>query len=192
MNSKYPPIGDLFSSDNKLNIIKYFIRNPEGFFEKSEIAKRFGARINILEKESKSLVLDGFLRTKKIGRSRFYSLNSKFYLYPEIKNLIEKSILVPDKELISKLKCLGRVRLVLIAGIFINRNDSRADMMIVGKIKPLKLNKFIKFIEAKIGKELNFVVMTPEEFKYRYKMFDRFVHDMLESPHKRLINKIRL
>lgn len=192
MNSKYPPLGDLFSSDNKLSIIKYFIRNPEGFFEKSEIAKRLGARKNILEKESKSLILDGFLRTKKIGRSRFYSLNSKFYLYPEIKNLIEKSIPISDKELILKLKRLGRVWLVLIAGVFINKKDSRADMIIVGKIKSSKLNEFIKFTEAKIGKELDFVVMTPEEFKYRYKMLDRFVHDMLESPHKRLISKIRL
>src|SRR3989344_2750901 len=192
MNNKYPPIEDLFSDINKIRIIRYFIRNPEGFFEKSEIAKRLGMRKNIFEKESKLFTLINFLKTKKSGKSKFYALNIKFYLYPEMKNLIERSISISDEELILKLKGVGRGWLALAAGIFINKEDSRADMMIVGKIKPSKLDKFIKFVEAKIGRELNFVMMTPEEFKYRHKMFDRFVHDMLESPHKKLISKIRL
>lgn len=183
---------NLFSSINKIRVIKFFIRNPEGFFEKSEIAKMLNIHKDIIAKETKQLWSDGFLKFRKKGRIQTYSLNDKFYLYPEIENLINKAISISDKELISGLKKIGKVHLAVVSGIFIDSNDSRADIMIVGKISPLKLNRFIKFVESQIGKELNFAVLTTEEFKYRYKMFDRFVRDMMELPHKKLISKIKL
>lgn len=189
---KYPTIEDLFSGINKLKIIKYFIRNPEGFFEKSEITRRLEIRSDVFGKEAKSLIADNFLKFKKRGKFICYSLNDNFYLYPELKNLINKSIPINDNELILKLQRLGKVRLALAAGVFIDRDDSRADMVIVGKINPSKFDKFIKSMESRVGKELNFVVMTIEEFKYRHMMFDRFVHDILEAPHKKLIDKIKL
>lgn len=189
---KYPTLENLLSSVNKLRIIKYFIRNPEGFFEKSEITRRLEIRSDVFNREAKNLVADDFLKFKKKGKFICYSLNDKFYLYPELKNLVDRSIPINDDELILKLQRLGKVQLALVAGVFINKDDSRADMVIVGKINPSKFDKFIKTAESRVGKELNFVVMTIEEFKYRHMMFDRFVHDVLEAPHRKLINKIKL
>lgn len=188
----YATLENLFSSANKLSIIKFFIRNRDDFFSGSGIAKFLGIRRNVFEKEAKRLADDNFLKCKKSGREKLYALNEKFYLLCELKNLVDKAVSVPDKELISGLKKIGKVQLAIVSGIFINKDDSRADMMIVGKVSPKKLDKFIKSAGSKIGKELNFVVMTSEEFKYRYKMFDRFVHDILELPHKKLISKIKL
>lgn len=190
--NKFPTVEDLFSDINKLRVIKYFIRNPEDFFEKTDIAKRLNMRTDVVEKQAKRLAVDNFLKVRRNGKVTQYALNNKFYIHPEIRNLINKAIPINDDELISKLQGIGKVQMALVAGVFINNDDSRADMVIVGKINPLKLEKFIKFIESRVCKELNFVVMTAEEFKYRHKMFDRFVHDMLEFPHRKLISKIRL
>lgn len=190
--NKFPTVEDLFSDVSKLRVIKYFIRNPEDFFEKTEIAKRLNVRRDIVEKQAKRLVADNFLKVRRNGKVSQYSLNNKFYLYPEVRNLVSKAIPVDDEELILKLQGIGKVQMALVAGVFINHDDSRADMVIVGKINPSKLEKFIQFIESQICKELNFVVMTTEEFKYRHKMFDRFVHDMLEFPHRKLISKIKI
>lgn len=190
--NKFPTVEDLFSDVSKLRVIKYFIRNPEDFFEKTEIAKRLNVRRDIVEKQAKRLVADNFLKVRRNGKVSQYSLNNKFYLYPEVRNLVSKAIPVDDEELILKLQGIGKVQMALVAGVFINHDDSRADMVIVGKINPSKLEKFIQFIESQICKELNFVVMTTEEFKYRHKMFDRFVHDLLEFPHRKLISKIKI
>lgn len=190
--NKFPTIEDLFSDVNKLRVIKFFIRNSENFFEKTEIAKRLNVRRDIIEKQVKRLASDNFLKAKRSGKVAQYALNDKFYIYPEVKNLVNKAIPMDDDDLILKLQGIGKVQMALIAGVFINSEDSRADMVIVGKINPSKLEKFIRFVESQVCKELNFVVMTTEEFKYRHKMFDRFVHDMLEFPHKKLISKIKL
>lgn len=188
----YVTLENLFSSANKLSIIKFFIRNFGDFFSGYDVAKFLGMRRNVFEKEAKRLVDNNFLKYKKRGKENIYALNEKFYLICELKNLIESSVSVSDKELISGLRKIGKVQLVVVSGVFINKDDSRADMMIVGKVSPKKIDKFIKMVGSKIGKELNFVVMTSEEFKYRYKMFDRFVHDVLELPHKKIISKIKL
>lgn len=192
MANQQPTLENLFSDTNRLRIIKYFIRNADDFSSSEKISKILNIRKNIIEKESKKLLDYNFLKSKKIGRINSYSLNDKFYLYPEIKNLINSAMPVSDGCLISKLQSTGKIKIALVAGVFINSDNSRADMLIVGRTNPRKLNTFVKFIESQICRELNFVVMTPEEFKYRHRMFDRFIHDMLELPNKKLICKIKI
>lgn len=188
----YPTLENLFSNSNKLRIIKFFIRNPDSFHDIADAAKLLVIRKNIFDNEAKRLSADGFLKSKRSGRSKFYMINDRFYLINELKNLIESAVSVGDDELVLNLKKAGKIQLALASGVFINKSDSRADLVVVGKISPKKMENFIKHIESRVGRELNFVVMTPEEFKYRYKMFDRFVHDILEMPHKKLISKIKL
>lgn len=188
----YPILENLFSSVNKLRIIKFFIRNPNGFHSAAAVAKLLVVRKNVFDNEARRLSANGFLKFKRSGRDKFYIINNRFYLYNELKNLIENAISVNDDEIVLNLKRAGKIQLALASGVFINKSDSRADLVVVGKVSPKKMENFIKYVESQVGKELNFVVMTPEEFKYRYKMFDRFVHDILEMPHKKLINKIKL
>lgn len=188
----YPILENLFSSVNKLRIIKFFIRNPNGFHSATAVAKLLVVRKNVFDNEARRLSANGFLKFKRSGRDKFYIINNRFYLYNELKNLIENAISVNDDEIVLNLKRAGKIQLALASGVFINKSDSRADLVVVGKVSPKKMENFIKYVESQVGKELNFVVMTPEEFKYRYKMFDRFVHDILEMPHKKLINKIKL
>jgi len=50
----------------------------------------------------------------------------------------------------------------------------------------------LRSIESSVGKELHYVLMNTHEFKYRREMFDRFVLDVLEFPHRKLINKLKI
>lgn len=64
-------------------------------------------------------------------------------------------------------------------------------MIIVGDaISKAKLKNLMNNLEAEIGKEISFVLMTMDEFKYRLNMLDKFVLEFLEGPHEELINKI--
>ena len=55
-----------------------------------------------------------------------------------------------------------------------------------------KFNTFIKELESDMGLELRYVILGSDEFIYRYNMFDRFVMDILESPHKKLVSKLKI
>jgi len=48
----------------------------------------------------------------------------------------------------------------------------------------------VKNLEAEIGREVSYVMMSSEEFKYRMDMMDRFLMDFMEGPHDEIINKI--
>ena len=92
-----------------------------------------------------------------------------------------------------RIRALGRVKLAVLSGIFMDENSGarRVDLLIVGDaISERKIKNFIKSLEAESGTEISYALLDTEEFIYRHKMFDKFVHDILEKPHEKIINKI--
>ena len=129
----------------------------------------------------------------------YYALNPTFEFFGELKNLILKSSPAEKDRMIKRMIGLGRVRLAVVSGIFLNgrdsigTQDSDVDLFIVGDdIDKTKLRNFLKSLEAEVGKEIRFGLMEKDEFEYRFGMFDRFVRVLLEGPHEKLINKLGL
>ena len=52
----------------------------------------------------------------------------------------------------------------------------------------IHLNFLIR-TESELGKSVQHTLMDTEEFRYRLDMYDRFLRDILEYPHEKLINK---
>lgn len=129
------------------------------------------------------------------GRNR-YALNPGFEFFYELRDLILKSSPAEKDKMIERMNRLGRVKLAVISGIFINKENTDplgADLFIVGDdMDRRKLRIFLKALEAEVGKEIKFTVMDKEEFQYRLGMFDRFVRVLLDGPHEKLINRLGL
>ncbi|MDO8600472.1 MAG: hypothetical protein Q7R73_02515 [bacterium] len=124
-------------------------------------------------------------------KKQVYFINKEFALFPELRMLILKAVPANRFVLAKRIGALGRVKLAVLAGVFINSDTSRADLLIVGDgIKKGRLNSFMAWLESEIGKELNYVALTTDEFKYRMDMYDRFLRDILEDPHEKMINKL--
>jgi hypothetical protein len=98
-----------------------------------------------------------------------------------------------QEDLIARFKQVGRMKLLIVAGVFIGQEKSRADLLLVAdKIKKTLLNQVIKGLEAEIGKELNYVVFDSKEFKYRLDMYDKLVCDIIDKPHEKLFDSGQL
>ena len=63
-------------------------------------------------------------------------------------------------------------------------------VLVVNNVSRPKLKNLMSNIEAEVGREISYVLMNNEEFKYRLDMLDRFLLDFLEGPHDELVNKI--
>ena len=63
-------------------------------------------------------------------------------------------------------------------------------VLVANNVSHSKLKNLMGNIEAEVGKEISYVLMSGEEFKYRLDMLDRFLLDFLESPHDEIVNKI--
>ncbi|HRZ95204.1 MAG TPA: hypothetical protein P5262_01410 [Candidatus Moranbacteria bacterium] len=181
----------LLGSKERARILRFFLQNPDQQYEFSEIVRKNMIKSSPARHELANLANIKFIikRTKK-GRNH-YELNQDFNFYPELKNLISKSNVYPQCKSLGKIAKLGNIKLAVISGVFISYHKSKADMILVGDgVSKNKLRNLMNTLEAEIGKEINFVLMTMDEFKYRLNMLDKFVLEFLEGPHEEIINKI--
>lgn len=123
-----------------------------------------------------------------------YVLNRDFEFIQELRDLVLKSSPTEKTEIFARLQKLGKIKLAVVTGIFLNKENNEnipTDLFIVADdLDRRKFSAFLKFLEAETGGEVRFVIMEKDEFQYRFSMFDRFVRVLLEGPHEKLINRL--
>ncbi|HPN96575.1 MAG TPA: hypothetical protein PLK35_02300 [Candidatus Moranbacteria bacterium] len=182
---------NLFGSRERARLLRFFLQNPEQTYEFSEIVKKNMLKSSKARRELLNLIKMKFAIKRTRQGKNFYQLNQEFNFYPELKNLIAKSNVYPQCGSLGKISKIGNMKLAVISGVFINYQKSKADMILVGDgISKARLKNLMDNLEAEIGKEISFVLMTMEEFKYRLNMLDKFVLEFLEGPHEEIINKV--
>ncbi len=182
---------NLFGSKEKTRILRFFLQNPEREYGFVEVMKR--NMLNKLKgkKELENLRKIKFITERKKKGKNFFVLNQDFIFYPELKNLVAKDNIYPKSRNLDKIKHIGNIKLAVVSGAFINYAKSKADMILVGDdISRTKLKSLMGALEAELGKEIDFVLMNGEEFKYRLNMLDKFILEFLEGPHEEIVNKI--
>jgi len=183
----------LFDSPVKVRLLKLFLRNSDKSFRLKDISIRTKSDIRSCRQQVKRLENINLINSKSKGNIKVYFVNSDFDFYNELRTLVLKSSPTSKDKLLKRLKLLGRVKLAVLSGVFINSNNSRVDLLVVGDgIKNKKLSSFLRDLEAEVGKEIDYVVFSTKDFTYRYDMFDRFLRDILEKPHEKIINKLKL
>ena len=197
----------IFGSEARVKIMRLFLFNPEAIFdmemicEKSKVSKALVKKeVSILEKSYliKKKDFKKIIQRKKNGKTadnsvkaHGYILNQDFYYITALKQLLIKTKTLEGGEIVKRLSRVGKLKLIIIAGVFTQDKDSRADIFIVGNnINKTILNNTIKSIEAELGKELVYVCFETQDFQYRLGMYDKLIRDVLDYPHQVLLDKI--
>lgn len=200
-------LAKLFGSDTRVKLMRLFLFNPDASYSadgvllkskanKKEFKKEIGTLMNIGLVKKKSIVREITLKkkkkvvTKKIHENGF-TLDPKFPYLQALKNLLIMVSLHADDTLVKKFSHVGRIKLFIASGVFIQEWDTRVDLLIVGDdINMTKLDGVMKSIEAEVGKEITYSAFETEDFEYRYGMHDRLIRDVLDLPHTTLVDKI--
>lgn len=132
------------------------------------------------EPKKKSKAKDKEADSKKNDR-KYYRANTDFLFFNEIKALIVKSQMLYEKDFSEKLKKVGDIKLMVLTGFFVNNVNAPIDLLIVGTLNKKKLTKVISDLESQIIKDVNYAVMTDEEFKYRREIADVFLYNILDG-----------
>ncbi|HAV11290.1 MAG TPA: hypothetical protein DCX32_01975 [Candidatus Moranbacteria bacterium] len=181
----------LFGSKAKTRILRFFLLNPDVEYSILDIAQKNMLTGPQVRKELNALKKIKFVTEKSRKNQRHFILNKNFHFYPELKGLIAKSNIYPQCRSLGKIKAVGDVKLALISGIFLNHQKSKVDMiLVINNVSRGKLKNVMNNLEAEVGKEVSFVLMNSEEFKYRLDMLDRFLMEFLEGPYDEIVNKI--
>ncbi len=187
-------LSKLFGSETKVKIMRLFLFNSDKVFGVNEIVDRVKSNHSKVRRELSTLEKVDFVRRRASQKNRNgygFAMNTQFpYLLPLQNFLINTEPLQP-KELVKKLTKLGSIKMLVVAGVFIQDPESRADILMVGDgVKKGALENMMKDLESEIGKELKYAYFTTEDFKYRLSMFDKLTRDILDYPHKKILNKL--
>lgn len=195
-------LAKLLGGQARIKIMRLFLLNPDQSFEIEDITGRSRVQRAGTKKEINALSSVDFIKQKTItkegargGKKKVnaWILNQNFQYLNPIKDLLIDPEVIMQDDLVDKLRPIGKVGLMVVAGVFMGRDDSRVDLMLVGdRIKRNVLNQVIKGLESEIGKELNYVVFDTQEFTYRINMYDKLVCDILDYPHIKLFENPKL
>jgi hypothetical protein len=195
----------LFGSAARVKIIKLFLFHPEECLEKTDIAKKTKVQASALTKELNNLESIGLIRKKsffkevemktgpKKKRVNGYILDQSFIFLTNLRALLINTEPFQHKDVVKKISRAGKIKMIVVSGIFIQADDEKVDILIVGDdLKERSLSNVITDLESEIGKELKYVVLNTADFKYRLGICDKLVRDIFDYPHQVVIDRIGL
>lgn len=195
-------LAKLFGGQARVRIMRLFLLNSNNNFEIEDIVSRSRVMKANVRKELNALLAINFIKQKVIAKEGYHgkkkkvtvwSLNSSFQHLKSIRDILIDPGLLLQENLPERFKQIGKIKLMIVSGVFIGDSKSRADLLIVGdKLKKNVLQQIVKGLEAEIGKELDYAVFDTQEFKYRMEMYDKLICDMIDLPHEKLIDNGQL
>lgn len=195
-------LSKLFGGQARVRIMRLFLLNSSNNFEIEDVVSRSRVMKNNARKEINILSAMNFVKQKVITKEGYrgtkkkiivWSLNIAFKYLESLRDILIEPSLLLKENLPERFKQIGKIKLMIVSGVFIGNSKSRADVLIVGdKLKKNVLQQVMKSLEAEIGKELDYVVFDTKEFKYRLDMYDKLVCDIIDLPHEKLIDNGQL
>src|SRR5438128_780194 len=130
-------LSKLFGSAAKVKIMRLFLFNPEANFDVDDImtharVERDDAwrELSILEKVNLVKRRSFYKRSQK-KRVNGFALNPEFPYLSGLQKLLVETVTANIEEFLKRFRALGKLKLVVAAGVFIHSNESRADLLIV-------------------------------------------------------------
>jgi DNA-binding transcriptional ArsR family regulator len=195
----------VFANPTRVKLMRLFLFNPTTSFLVGEIAIRVRSARGLVSKELSVLLKAGLIKkrlvTKEVSldpakkpkrmKGSGYQFNEHFQYTEALKNFLTITSLHADDSLVKRFNNVGKIRLFVAAGVFVQNWDSRVDLLIVGEDLNLeKIETAIKVIESEIGKEISYSAFDKADFEYRIGIHDRLVRDILDYPHITLLDRL--
>jgi hypothetical protein len=184
------PLGKLFGSQTRIKLLRLFLFNPRLSFTAAQAAAR--ARVTPAEarKEIDLFYKSGLLKRSRRGGAGRFILREDF-LYREALQALLINAPARAEEIVSRLRGSGAVKFVVLSGVFVGEWERTLDILIVAdRLAERKLKGKIRRLEAELGKELQYALLTSSDFLYRLNMNDKLLRDVFDYPHTIVLDKL--
>lgn len=178
------PLEKLFGSKTRAKLLALFFENPEKAYYVREITRVIEEQINSVRRELTNLSALGLVKTDNYENKVYYSANMK---HPFAKPMAEifsskiESVKNIEVKRSSWEDYARPVKNLLSALLITNRlpGQDGIDLLIIGDDQNRKLTRWAELVEKKMGKPLNYVIMSREDYLYRRSVKDRFLISIL-------------
>lgn len=187
-------IKKLFGSNTRTKLLSLFLNNPSMSYYVREITRLIDEQINSVRRELTNLEEIGLVQKFEQERKVYYQLGTESDLLRPLRLIFSP---VDDLEEASYSGVVGSVdwleeisgiktslQTLILAGSFLDDDQADYDMLLVGNNGRHKLSKWAQKIEARLGRELRYVIFDQKDFEYRLVAKDRFVMNLLNAQHE--------
>jgi len=172
---------DFMISRVRVGILELFFSHVEEMYYVREITRLTKEEINAVRRELERLLGCGILKSEERGNRLYYSLNKRYVFFQELESMVVKSTGLGLK--IRKLqRKLGDLSSVMFSGRFVRGLQVRqgdVDILVIGTVVLPELDVLVKAAEKVLDREINYTVLSDEEFEFRKTRRDPFIMDVL-------------
>lgn len=182
-------LADFITSKSRIKLIGVFQQHPYEMFHVRELVRKTGDEINAVRRELAFLEGKGILEKEKRANRVYYSLSKTYPFYFDLLRLAAKTTGL-GADIIKNRAKLGKIKFAMFSGRYVKqhkKNPEDVDFLIVGTIVIPELSLLVRNEEAKLGTEINYTVMTEEEFAFRKSRHDPFLGGILAGSRIMLI-----
>lgn len=180
---------DLITSKSRIKLLNVFLADPSQMYHVRELVRRTGDEINAVRRELAYLQNKGILEREPRANRVYYSLLKAYPFYFDLLKIGSKTIGLGANILKNRIK-LGRIKYAMFSGRFarkIKNSPDEVDLLVVGTVVLPELSLLVREEEKKSNSEINYTVMTEDEFAFRKKKRDPFVASILSGSRVMLI-----
>ena len=174
----------IIPSKTRRKILELFFHHPEENNYLRKIVRDTNEEVNAVKRELKFLSEDKVLGKEGRLNKIFYCLNEKYQLYDEFLRIFTKTTLLATA-IYQNFGKLGKIKYICLSTKFSKKIPIKEDevyLLLVGTVVVPEITTIVKEAEKSFGREINYTVMTEDEFIFRKKNNDPFIWRFLKQP----------
>ncbi len=178
-------IGTALFGRTRRNILALVFSRPEETFYLRQVVREVRAGLGAVQRELRHLTKAGILVRTARGREVHYQANRETAVFPELRGLMLKTAGLADvlREALAPLAPSIERALIYgsqAAGTATAQSD--VDLLVVGTVDELALHRAIRGAEDRLGRTVNYTLLTPAELRRRRRQRSGFVARVLRGP----------
>lgn len=172
---------DFMISRVRVKLYKIFFDNPSEMYYVRQLTRLAEEEINAVRRELGRMEKKGVIKSEKRGNRLYYYTNEFYDYFEDLLSLVAKSTGI-GLDLRENRRKLGKIKFVMVSGKFVRRKErdrNEVDLLVVGEVVMPELSLIIQKEEQRLKTEINYTVMTSEEFIFRKNRRDPFLLGVL-------------
>ncbi len=176
-------------SKARQRLLAYYFTNPSARHHLRDLAERLDVDPSNLSRDLRRLEREGLFRSEVSGRQKYFQLRSEYPLFDEVRSIVTKTIGVAALIGQSLSKIEGIEEAYLYGSFARNQQDASSDIdvLVLGTPRGDALAEAMQKLERRLGREVNYTVLTRKEFNLRRARKDGFLEDIWHNERVSLI-----
>jgi len=177
-------LSNIITSKVRIKILELFFSDLTEMYHVRGVVRQISEEINAVRRELERLENAAMLKNEKRGNRLYYWVREDYEFFGDLLSIVAKTTGL-GKEIISSKSKIGRLSFIMFSGKFARRKERRkedeVDILVVGDVVLPEIANLIRVEESKRNKEINYTVMSREEFDFRKKRRDPFLLGILSG-----------